>query len=274
MEYKVFGCKTNKYFAEKWLAHPHLEDKVGYFIASCVVTDRAKAKWVKHALKKLKTLKEGEKLYLSGCGNIRDGVVDPKFYEIYHELKNFQDKIEVLPEDPSDFAMSEEEKKKMMQTKLRSLRSKNLKQIFTRKYMVVQTGCDNFCTFCLTVQARGRHKFRPIDEILDEIHTFVRGGGKEIVLTGINLGAWGAESSNDFQDSQFIYLIKTILEETEIERVRISSLGVEFFSDELINLFKNERIIAYVHLSIQSGSTPILAKMNRHYDGKKVREVL
>ena len=198
MEYKVFGCKTNKYFAEKWLAHPHLEDKVGYFIASCVVTDRAKAKWVKHALKKLKTLKEWEKLYLSGCGNIRDGVVDPKFYEIYHELKNFQDKIEVLPEDPSDFAMSEEEKKKMMQTKLRSLRSKNLKQIFTRKYMVVQTGCDNFCTFCLTVQARGRHKFRPIDEILDEIHTFVRGSGKEIVLTGINLGAWGAESSNDF----------------------------------------------------------------------------
>ena len=201
-------------------------------------------------------------------------MVDPKFYEIYHELKNFQDKIEVLPEDPSDFAMSEEEKKKMMQTKLRSLRSKNLKQIFTRKYMVVQTGCDNFCTFCLTVQARGRHKFRPIDEILDEIHTFVRGGGKEIVLTGINLGAWGAESSNDFQDSQFIYLIKTILEETEIERVRISSLGVEFFSDELINLFKNERIIAYVHLSIQSGSMPILAKMNRHYDDKKVREVL
>lgn len=201
-------------------------------------------------------------------------MVDPKFYEKYHELKNFQDKIEVLPEDPSDFAMSEEEKKKMMQTKLRSLRSKNLKQIFTRKYMVVQTGCDNFCTFCLTVQARGRHKFRPIDEILDEIHTFVRGGGKEIVLTGINLGAWGAESSNDFQDSQFVHLIKTILEETEIERVRISSLGVEFFSDELIDLFKNERIIAYVHLSIQSGSMPILAKMNRHYDDKKVREVL
>lgn len=67
MDYKVFGCKTNKYFAEKWLVHPYIEGKQGYFIASCVVTDRAKAKWVKHALKKLKTLKDNEKLYLSGC---------------------------------------------------------------------------------------------------------------------------------------------------------------------------------------------------------------
>lgn len=88
-------------------------------------------------------------------------------------MLNFQDKIEILPEDPSDFVMSEEEKKKMMQTKIRSLRAVK-KQIFTRKYLVIQTGCDNFCTFCLTVQARGRHKWRPEDEILDEIHTFVR----------------------------------------------------------------------------------------------------
>lgn len=273
MEYKVFGCKTNKYFAEKWLAHPHLDGKTGYFIASCVVTDRAKAKWVKHAIKKLKTLKNDEKLFLSGCGNIRDGVVDPKFFEIYHELENFRDKIEILPEDPSDFVMSDDEKKRMMLTKLRTLKSAN-KQIFTRKYIVVQTGCDNFCTFCLTVQARGRHKFRPLEEILDEIHTFVRAGGKEIVLTGINLGAWGAESSNDFQSSQFAFLIKNILEKTEIERIRISSLGVEFFSDEVIEIFKNPRIIAYVHLSIQSGSSKILKRMNRHYDSEKVHEVL
>ncbi len=273
MDYKVFGCKTNKYFAEKWLVHPHLEDKKGYFIASCVVTDRAKAKWVKHALKRLKALKNDEKLFLSGCGNIRDGVVDPKFYEIYHELQDFRDKIEVLPEDPSDFVMNEDEKKRMVLTKLRTLKSAT-KQIFTRKYLVVQTGCDNFCTFCLTVQARGRHKFRPLDEILDEIHTFVRAGGKEIVLTGINLGAWGAESSNDFNASKFLELIQKILSETEIERIRISSLGVEFFTDELINIFKNPRIIAYVHLSIQSGSSKILKRMNRHYDGEKVHDTL
>jgi tRNA A37 methylthiotransferase MiaB len=86
LDYKVFGCKTNRYFAEKWLAHPHLSGKKGYFIASCVVTDKAKAKWVKHALRLLPKLKDAEKLYLSGCGNIRTGVVDPNFYVVSDEL--------------------------------------------------------------------------------------------------------------------------------------------------------------------------------------------
>lgn len=100
---------------------------------------------------------------------------------------DFRDTIEILPEDPSDFTLSPEDKKRMMETKLRSLRNKSLKQVFTRKYLVVQTGCDNFCTFCLTVQARGRHKWRPLEEILEEVNAFVADGGKEIVLTGINL---------------------------------------------------------------------------------------
>ena len=190
MDYKVFGCKTNKYFAEKWLVHPHLENKKGYFIASCVVTDKAKAKWVKHAKKRLPLLQEDEKLFLSGCGNIRNGVVDPKFFEVYSELAPYQQKIEILPEDPGDFLMTDAEKKAMMQTKIRSLAQLKGKELFTRKYMVIQTGCDNFCTFCLTVQARGRHKWRPLEEIVEDIMAFVERGGKEVVLTGINLGAW------------------------------------------------------------------------------------
>lgn len=122
MDYKVFGCKTNKYFAEKWLVHPHLTDKEGYFIASCVVTDKAKAKWVKHAKRILPKIKTTEKLYLSGCGNIRDGVVDPKFYEVYSELAPYRDQIEVLPEDPDDYNVTPEEKTAMMKTKIRSLK--------------------------------------------------------------------------------------------------------------------------------------------------------
>ncbi|MDD2694166.1 MAG: radical SAM protein [Candidatus Gracilibacteria bacterium] len=274
MEYKVFGCKTNKYFAEKWLVHPHLSDKKGYFIASCVVTDKAKAKWIKQALRVLPKLAGTEKLYLSGCGNIRDGVVDPQFFDVYSELRGFAEKIEILPEDPDDFAVTVEEKKEIMKTKIRSLRKIAGKELFTRKYMVIQTGCDNFCTFCLTVQARGRHKWRPMEEVIEEVNTFVDGGGKEIILTGINLGAWGATTSNNFRESRFVELVETILEKTSIERIRISSLGVEFCSDELIQLFANPRINAYAHLSIQSGSSNILKAMNRHYDGEKVREVL
>jgi threonylcarbamoyladenosine tRNA methylthiotransferase MtaB len=274
LDYKVFGCKTNKYFAEKWLVHPHLSDKEGYFIASCVVTDKAKAKWVKYARKILPKIGESEKLFLSGCGNIRDGVVDPKFFEIYSELGEYKDKIEILPEDPDDYSVTPEQKREMMKTKIRSLRWLAGKQLFTRKYMVIQTGCDNFCTFCLTVQARGRHKWRPMEEIISEINTFVEWGGKEVVFTGINLWAWGSASSNDYASSRIVELVEAVLSDTRLERLRISSLGVEFCSDELIALFQNPRINAYAHLSIQSGSSQILKSMNRHYDGEKLREVL
>ena len=117
-------------------------------------------------------------------------MVDPRFFEVYSELADYRDTIEILPEDPDDFRVTAEEKKEMLKTKIRSLRKIAGKELFTRKYMVIQTGCDNFCTFCLTVQARGRHKWRPMEEIIEEIDTFVESGGKEVVFTGINLGAW------------------------------------------------------------------------------------
>ena len=74
--------------------------------------------------------------------------------------------------------------------------------------------------------------------------------------------------------SKFVELVEVLLEKTRLERLRISSLGVEFLSDELIALFTKKRINPYVHLSIQSGSSSILKAMNRHYNGVKLREVL
>jgi tRNA A37 methylthiotransferase MiaB len=99
--------------------------------------------------------------------------VDPRFFETYHELSGWQGQIQILPEDPDDVALTPAEKRSIIQTKIRSLRQLTKNQIFTRKFMVIQTGCDNFCTFCLTVQARGRHKWRPIEEIVEEITTYV-----------------------------------------------------------------------------------------------------
>lgn len=106
MEYKIFGCKTNKYFTDRWAESPLLDGKKGVFISSCVVTDKAKSKWVRFAKQKLKTLRDGEKLYLSGCGSLKEGDIDTDFYTIYPELLNFRDKIELLPEDPGDSPLS------------------------------------------------------------------------------------------------------------------------------------------------------------------------
>jgi tRNA A37 methylthiotransferase MiaB len=171
-----------------------------------VVTDKAKSKWVRFAKQKLKTLKEGEKIYLSGCGSLKEGGIDGDFYAIYPELAAFRDKIELLPEDPEDSLLSnslllgERVKKDEVGLDLKSRLQKAVVTgtgLHTKKFIVIQTGCDNFCTFCLTVQARGRHKSRSSEDIIREINDFVVQGGKEVVLTGTNLGAWGAGSSED-----------------------------------------------------------------------------
>lgn len=262
MEYKIFGCKTNKYFTDRWAESPLLDGKEGVFISSCVVTDKAKSKWVRFAKLKLRTLKEGEKLYLSGCGSLKDGNIDTDFYSIYPELAIFQDKIELLPEDPpqksplppllkgetsgASGGISFDLKSRLQKATILGT------GLHTKKFIVIQTGCDNFCTFCLTVQARGRHKSRSSEDIIAEINDFVASGGKEVVLTGTNLGAWGAGSSEDISDSRFPELLEEILEKTTLPRLRVSSLGVEFVNDALLELFKKPRISGYVHLSIQS----------------------
>lgn len=81
-------------------------------------------------------------------------------------------------------------------------------------------------------------------------------------------------SSNDYEESRFVELVEAVLSKTTLERLRISSLGVEFCSDVMISLFANTRIVAYAHLSIQAGSSSVLKAMNRHYDGVRLREVL
>ena len=211
-------------------------------------------------------------VYLSGCAPIEKGEIRKDFFEIHPEFLPFQEKIVLLEEDPSN------EKPivpTLNMTGLESVKKQfQFADIYTRKYLVIQTGCDNHCTFCLTVRARGPHKNRKTADILEEIRNFVEKGGKEVVLTGTNIGAWGTENSNDFSASRLPELLKTILSETDIARVRISSLGVEFLSDELLELLKNRRMHAYVHLSIQSGSDNILSAMHRHYDQATLRNRL
>ncbi|MDD2516298.1 MAG: MiaB/RimO family radical SAM methylthiotransferase, partial [Candidatus Gracilibacteria bacterium] len=236
-----------------------LKDKKGVFVASCVVTDKAKSKWIKFVKDEIKKLKEDEKVYISGCGSIKNGNVDKEFYSNYKELESLKDKIVILGEEPKDDFGD---------------KVKSIKDLFVKKFLVIQTGCDNFCTFCLTVSARGGHKSRQKEEIIDEINDFLVSGGKEVVLTGINLGAWGASSSNEFKNSKFCELLEEILQKTKIERLKISSLGVEFLDDRLFEILKSSRICPHFHLSIQSGSDKILSKMNRHYDRAKIIRVL
>ena len=270
MKYKVFWCKVNKYYTDEWLNSTYLRDKSWVFIASCVVTDNAKRKWIKYVKQELKTLKNDEKIYISWCGAFEKWEENKEFFNIYTQLKDFQDKLEILPESPND--KKENNTPSININKLKNISNKT--SLTTKKFLVIQWWCDSYCTFCLTVIKRWKHFYKSREDIVDEITNFEILWWKEVVLTWVNLCAWGLESTNDYKNSKFDELLEYILKKTDIPRIRISSLWPEFITDKTIELFKNKRIMPHFHFSIQSWSTDVLKFMKRHYDGLYMRDLL
>ena len=130
----------------------------------------------------------------------------------------------------------------------------------TRSFIKVQDGCDNLCTFCITRVARGKGVSRPTDEILSEIHNLTANGSKEIILTGVHLGSWG----QDLQTEKHLYdLLRAILEETNVPRIRLSSLEPWDLSERFFSLWEDPRMCAHIHLPLQAGCDATLRRMLR-----------
>jgi threonylcarbamoyladenosine tRNA methylthiotransferase MtaB len=145
----------------------------------------------------------------------------------------------------------------------------------TRPNLKVQDGCDNRCSFCIIPSVRGRSRSMPLDRALAEARALAAAGYREIVLSGINLGRWG----RDFvPQGRFEQLLHALLEHTEVEKIRISSVEPMDWSDELIELIANSpRIAKHAHIPLQSGSDRVLRCMHRKYRpwhyAQKVRRI-
>ena len=161
----------------------------------------------------------------------------------------------------------------------------------TRPNLKVQDGCDNRCSFCIIPYVRGQSRSLPLDRVIREVNTLVAAGYREVVISGINLGRWGRDlvagdqSSVVSQDSlrqrpttkdqqlRFEDLVRTILTETNLEKLRISSVEPMDWSDELIELAASSpRIAKHAHVPMQSGSDRVLRAMHRKYRPWHYRE--
>jgi threonylcarbamoyladenosine tRNA methylthiotransferase MtaB len=135
----------------------------------------------------------------------------------------------------------------------------------TRPNLKIQDGCNNRCSFCIIPFVRGRSRSSPADQVIEQVRRLAE-RYREVVLSGINLGRWGRELG--FADSplRLVGLIRRLLEETPIERLRLSSVEPMDFSDELLELVASEpRIARHVHAPLQSGSDRVLRRMHRKY---------
>jgi threonylcarbamoyladenosine tRNA methylthiotransferase MtaB len=133
----------------------------------------------------------------------------------------------------------------------------------TRPILKIQDGCNNRCSFCIIPYVRGKSRSLPPDSVVRELRALTASGSREIVLSGINLGTYGRDLTPRVE---FIDLIRRILDETPIERLRISSIEPQDVTQDLIDLFAStDRIAQHFHMPLQSASDPILAAMHRWY---------
>jgi threonylcarbamoyladenosine tRNA methylthiotransferase MtaB len=215
------------------------------FVNSCTVTrraDRQSRQEAHHAQK------NDKKVVIFGCGPKVDA---EKWKENFSEALVFQTEKELVEhfgilEDELEFPLSDR----------------------TRLPVAIQTGCDNKCTFCITRIARGKTEDFPLEGILRQVKRAEEMGVQEIVLTGIQLASWGCGNSEKYPEkSRLPELLNEILQQTNIPRIRMSSLGPQFLHEDFFDVFQNPRICDHLHLSVQSGSPNILRKMNRgHLD--------
>jgi threonylcarbamoyladenosine tRNA methylthiotransferase MtaB len=130
----------------------------------------------------------------------------------------------------------------------------------TRAFIKVQDGCNNHCTYCLTRIARGRSYSKSVEEITADIKAAIAGGAREIVLSGVQLGAWG----HDFAEPRTLFdLLSELLSQDGFNRIRLSSIEPWDFDPELLKLWNDERLCRHFHIPLQSGDNQILRSMGR-----------
>lgn len=148
----------------------------------------------------------------------------------------------------------------------------------TRYFLKVQDGCDYFCTYCTIPFARGRSRSGSIDSLTETARKVAEEGGKEIVITGVNIGDFGRDTGENFFD-----LIKSLDSVEGIERYRISSIEPNLLTPEIIDWIANEAraFTPHFHIPLQAGSDAVLRLMNRRYDTalfesriRKIREAI
>jgi threonylcarbamoyladenosine tRNA methylthiotransferase MtaB len=134
----------------------------------------------------------------------------------------------------------------------------------TRPILKVQDGCDNRCSFCVIPAVRGQSRSLPSERVVAEVNTLVAAGYRELVISGINLGRWGRDLPGNAQ--HFTALIHAILDQTDLQKLRISSVEPMDWTDELIALVsESPRIAKHAHVPLQSGSDAVLRRMHRKY---------
>jgi len=257
---KTLGCRLNEAELETWA---QAFQKSGHQITkqaeaaqlivinSCAVTQDA-ARKSRQLIRRIHRDNPQAKLVVSGC----------------YATLNEEEAASLLG---VDLIVSNKDKDQLVEKTLTELNMDSMPVLSTepgeislftrgrqRAFVKVQDGCRYRCTFCIVTVARGEESSRPVQAVIDEINTLHQQGITEVILTGVHLGGYGSDLGNNLSD-----LIKAILAETDIPRLRLGSLEPWELPGDFFELFHNPRLMPHLHLPLQSGSDSVLRRMAR-----------
>lgn len=139
-----------------------------------------------------------------------------------------------------------------------------------RAFVKIQDGCDRFCSYCIIPYVRGRVRSRNPENILSEIRALCKKGFREVVLTGIHVASFGRNTDTDLAK-----LIRLVAEIPEIQRIRLSSIDPTAFTHDMLQIYEEvDKLCPHFHISLQSGSTSVLKRMNRRYTAAEYAETV
>ena len=276
----TLGCKVNQYETEsiknqlikKGYEEVSFEDKADiYIVNSCTVTSVADRK-TRNMLRRAKKINPNGAVIVTGCYAQTNSKELLEMEDIDYVVGN-TDKSGIVNfiEDIENRTMEKLKNHNIfLDSEYTEYEFATLREM-SRAYVKIQDGCNNFCSYCKIPFARGKSRSRQKDNILKEITKLSQEGFKEIILIGINLGAYGEDLENgrNFED-----LLRDILKIDGIERVRIGSVYPDKISDEFIEMFSNPKLMPHLHISLQSCDDSVLKRMKRKYGSSLIEERL
>lgn len=257
---KTLGCRLNEAELESWAeafqAKGHSltntpEHADLLVINTCAVTQEA-VKKSRQIIRRTHRNNPMAKLVVSGCYASLDDKIQKDIPGIDLVINN-QNKDQLV-----DITLAELDFEAMPAISTEPGEASIFKRGRNRAFIKIQDGCRYRCTFCIVTVARGDERSRTEADIIKDINQFHQQGIQEVVLTGVHVGGYGGDI-----DSNLYQLIKSVLSNTDIPRIRLGSVEPWDLPDEFFSLFANVRFMPHMHLPLQSGSDSVLKRMAR-----------
>ena len=273
----TLGCRLNTLESEVMrdeMAKAGVNDAV--IINTCAVTSEAERQ-ARQTIRRIKRERPDARIIVTGCA----AQLDPAKFAEMDEVERVVGNLEKLSGDTL-LGQGQNETTSIVVSDINEVKETAGHLVSglegrTRAFVMIQQGCDNDCTFCIIPAARGPNRSVPMDHIVQQVHKLVDAGHLEVVLTGVDIAAYGSDTGLcDENGTGLTAVIRAIMNAVpKLARLRLSSLDPARLDDEFFALLESEpRLMAHLHLSLQAADDMVLKRMKRRHSVADVKALV